>query len=179
MDQVLIERALKGDTEAFSALVETYQRPIYFTVLRMLSDHEEAADIAQQTFINAFRSLADFRSDASFKTWLYQIAINLCRNKIKERARQPDFEDIEEIEIAANQKTPFDKIDDENRGYRVRQAIQKLPEQQRMTLILRVYEEYSYEQIASQLGCAQETARANFHHGIRNLRKALGGEFLP
>ncbi|MEK7286371.1 MAG: sigma-70 family RNA polymerase sigma factor [Nitrospirota bacterium] len=178
MDLALIDRALKGDTEAFSELVEKYQRPIYFTVLRMLSDHEEAADIAQQTFMNAFRSLADFRRDASFKTWLYQIAINLVRNKIKEKMRQPEFEDVEEMDIIADQKMPFDQLDDENRSSRMNAAIQTLPKQQRMTVILRVYEERSYEEIAKILGCAQETARAHFHLGIRALRKVLKGEAL-
>ncbi len=173
MDLDLIERSLNGETEAFSELVEKYQRVIYFTALRMLSEQEDAADVTQQTFINAFRSLAKFRKESSFKTWLYQIAINLCRNRIRERTQQPDFEEIEEMDIAATERTPFEKLDDEYTSDQVNRAIQALPEQQRSTVILRIYGECSYEQIAHILECAQETARANYHHGVRNLRKAL------
>ncbi len=175
MDLEWVDRALQGDTEAFSKLVEKYQKPVYFTAMRILSDHEEAADIAQQTFVNAFRSLSTFRRESSFKTWAYQIAINLCRNRIKERTRLPDMLDITEIEVIDSERLPLDSLDERERAKQIQQAVQRLPDQQRMTLVLRVYEGYSYEQIADLLGCAQETARANYHHGVRSLRKMLEG----
>jgi len=140
-----------------------------------LTGHEDAADIAQQTFINAFRALSTFKKQASFKTWVYQIAINLCRNCIKERTRRPVFQDIEETDLADNAKTSLDRLHERSRADQVSRAIRKLPDQQRATVILRVYEDYSYEQIADTLGCSLSTARGNYHHGILALRKMMEG----
>jgi len=175
LDLDLVDRAFKGDTEAFSELVEKYQKPIYYMALRMLANHEDAADIAQQTFINAFRALSRFRRQASFKTWIYQIAMNLSRNCIKERTRKPLFQDIEEAEVIDSRPTPLDSLNDKSHADQVSRAIGKLPDQQRATVILRVYEDYSYEQIADTLGCAVATARGNYHHGILALRKMMEG----
>jgi len=174
-DLDLVDRALSGDTEAFSELVQKYQKPIYYTALRMLAEHEDAADIAQQTFINAFRALLTFKRQASFKTWIYQIAINLCRNCIKERTRKPRFQDIEEVEMVDGKPMPFDRLNESSHADLVSQAIGRLPDQQRTSVILRVYQEYSYEQIADTLGCSKATARVHYHHGIRSLRKMMEG----
>jgi len=170
-----IDRVLRGDTEAFSELVEKHQKPLYYTVLRILSEPEEAADIAQQAFINAYRSLATFKRESSFKTWLYQIAINLCRNRIGEKTRRPEGIDMEEVDIPDSAQLPFDQLDESYRSDHIRQAIAGLPEQQRLTVVLRIYDGHSYEQIADLLGCAPETARVHFHYAIKNLRKGLKG----
>ncbi len=176
-DLELLDSALKGDTEAFSKLVQKYQKPIYFLALRMTSwEHDEAADITQQTFINAFRSLGKFKRQSSFKTWLYQIGINLCLNSVKGKKKNPTSVDIADVDIIDTEESPFDKLSQNNRSNRISQAILELPEQQRLTVILRVYEGYSYKQIADTLGCIQTTARVNYHHGIQNLRKALQKE---
>jgi len=175
VDLELVNRSLNGDTDAFSDLVQKYQKQVYYTALRMLAEHEDAADIAQQTFINAFRALSTFKRQASFKTWIYQIAINLCRNCIKERTRKPAFQDIEETDVVDNAPTPLDRLDGRSQADLVSRAIEKLPDQQRATVILRVYEDCSYEQIADTLGCSLSTARGNYHHGILALRRMMEG----
>ncbi len=174
-DFELVDRSLNGDSEAFTLLVQKYQRPIYFTALRMVSGHEEAADIAQQAFMNAFRSLRQFKRKSSFKTWLYQIVINLCRNHIKSETRRPNFMDISEIDIVDHSLSPLDVLEDKAQSRRVYEAMRKLPEKQRVAVILRVYEECSYQDIAKILGCLSVTARTHFHYGILNLRKNLEG----
>lgn len=86
-DNELIDRYTAGDREAFNALVQKHQKPLYALVYRMVSNHEDAADILQKTFVKAFTGLSGFEQRSSFKTWLYQIAINLAKNTYRDRAK--------------------------------------------------------------------------------------------
>jgi len=170
-DLDLITRTAAGENEAFDELVLKYQKPLYSLLYRMVSNHEDASDILQKTFIKAFTGLGSFERRSSFKTWLYQIAINLAKNVYRDRALV-QYVDIDSVVIGKNPRTLETLISKENRLL-VRQALSGLPEKQRITLILRVQEGKKFEEIAGIMKCSVGTSKANFHHAVQKLKKMM------
>lgn len=170
-DFQLLERFAVGDREAFNDLVLKYQKPLFSLIYRMVSNQEDAADILQKTFVKAFTGLDKFERRSSFKTWLYQIAINLAKNLYRDRSRTA-YVSLDEITIKKDPKTLETLIKKEERK-RLRAAFAGLPEKQRITVMLRVQEQKSFEEIAEIMECSIGTAKANFHHGVQKLKNAL------
>ena len=137
-DLDLINRTEAGEREAFNELVKKYQKPLYSLLYRMVSSHDDASDLLQKTFIKAFTGLRSFERRASFKTWLYQIAINLAKNVYRDRARV-EYVHIDDVIIRKNPRTLETLIHNESRQL-LRRALANLPEKQRLTLLLRVQE---------------------------------------
>ena len=171
-DLDLITRAAVGEREAFDELVLKYQKPLYSLLYRMVSNHEDAADLLQNAFVKAFKGLGSFEGRSSFKTWLYQIAINLAKNVYRERSRA-EFVQIENVVIKRNPRTLEALIVKENRML-LRQALSGLPEKQRMTLLLRIQEDKKFEEIAGIMKCSVGTAKANYHHAVQKLKGIMG-----
>lgn len=170
-DNQLVDRYVAGDETAFEKLVKRHQRTIYDLAYRMLENHADAADLAQKTFIQAFLHLQTFRRESSFRTWLFQIGLNLCRNAIRDRGRQT-FEDIDDLPLAAPQDTFAMAVSAELRD-RLGGAIRLLPERQREALVLRVYHQQAFAEIGAIMSCSEGTAKANYHHAVNKLRKVL------
>lgn len=175
-DLDLITRTEAGDREAFDELVVKYQKPLYSLLYRMLSNHDDVSDVLQKTFVKAFTGLRSFERRASFKTWLYQIAINLAKNVYRDRKRV-EHVDIDDVIIRKNPRTLETLIHNESRML-MRQALSDLPEKQRMTLILRAQEGKKFVEIAAIMKCSLGTAKANYHHAVQKL-KAIMGENEP
>jgi RNA polymerase sigma-70 factor (ECF subfamily) len=171
-DLNLIIRIENGEREAFNELVLKYQKPLYSLLYRMVSDHDDASDLLQKTFVKAFTGLKGFERRSSFKTWLYQIAINLAKNVYRDRSRIEKVP-IDDVVIRRDPKTLETLIRQEN-GLRLRQSLAKLPEKQRLTLILRVQEAKKFEEIAVIMKCSIGTAKANYHHAVQKLKKIMG-----
>ncbi len=171
-DLDLIRRAAGGEREAFDELVVKYQKPLYSLLYRMVSSHDDAADLLQKTFVKAFTGLGSFERRSTFKTWLYQIAINLAKNVYRDRASARHVP-IDNVVIRKNPRTLETLIARENRLL-LRQALAKLPEKQRCTLILRIQEEKKFEEIAVIMKCSVGTAKANYHHAVQKLKAVLG-----
>jgi RNA polymerase sigma-70 factor (ECF subfamily) len=170
-DHDLIRRTLAGEVEAFDLLVRRYQEPILRLTYRMTRNADDAKDLAQEAFVQAYRGLGSFRQEARFSTWLYRIAMNLCLTHRKTAARQAPGE-------------PDDRLRDERddslttlvaaeRAQALEVAIAALPPQQQATLTLRVQHGLSHREIAEVLGCAEGTAKANYFHAIRALQRKL------
>jgi RNA polymerase sigma-70 factor, ECF subfamily len=170
-DLDLITRTEAGDREAFDELVLKYQKPLYSLLYRMVSNHDDASDVLQKTFVKAFTCLGSFERRASFKTWLYQIAINLAKNVYRDRARV-EYVHIDSVIIRRNPRTLETLIQNENRTL-VREALGGLPEKQRLTLMLRVQEGKKFEEIAEIMQCSVGTSKANFHHAVQKLKAKL------
>jgi len=171
-DLSLLDRFAAGDREAFDELVRKYQRPLYAMVYRMVSDHDDAADLLQKTFFKAFTGIGGFERRSSFKTWLYQIAINLAKNVYRDRSRIQQVP-LDDVVIRRNPRTLESLIQQEARD-RLRKAFVDLPERQRITVMLRVQEQKPYEEIARIMECSVGTAKANYHHGVQKLKAKLG-----
>jgi RNA polymerase sigma-70 factor (ECF subfamily) len=168
----LIERYTAGEREAFDELVRKYQKPLYSLLYRMVSDHDDAADILQKTFVKAFTGLPGFEKRASFKTWLYQIAINLAKNLYRDRSRAERVA-LEDVVIRRDPKTLENLIASESRQL-LKKALTALPEKQRLTLMLRVQEGKKFEEIAALMKCTVGTAKANYHHAVQKLKAMMG-----
>ena len=168
-DLQLVEQSKRGNQSAFDELVLKYQSQIYYLVLRIIGNSDEAADIAQTTFIRAYQRLHSFQGRSSFKTWLYRIAINQSKNYLREKVRKEKFlplsEDVRKWE------GKLEEIIVTERSQMLREAISQLPERQRLTLVLRIYEELPYKEIARIMGGSTGLAKVNYFYAINNLRK--------
>ncbi len=170
-DLALLDRHASGDREAFNELVQKYQRPLYAMLYRMVSDHADAADILQKTFVKAFTGIGGFERRSSFRTWLYQIAINLAKNLYRDRSRVHQVP-LDDVVIRKDPKTLDALVRKETRE-RLMQAMTELPEKQRLTVMLRVQQQKTFDEIAAIMRCSLGTAKANYHHGVQKLKARL------
>jgi RNA polymerase sigma-70 factor (ECF subfamily) len=171
-DGDLARAAAAGDRAAFGVLVERHRRSVYRLCYRFAGTHEDASDLAQDVFVRAFRGLRGFKAESAFSTWLYRIAVNVCLNRVSSKA--PRLEPlVDENYVDPSPLDPVHSIICSQRRASVRAAIARLPARQRSTVILRVYQECSHQEIAKVLGSSVGTAKANFFHALNNLRKLL------
>ena len=171
-DLDLINRTAAGDREAFNELVKKYQKPLYAMLYRMVSNHEDASDLLQKTLVKAFTGLGSFERRSTFKTWLYQIAINLAKNVYRDRSKA-EYVPIDDVIIKRDPRTLEALIQKEGRSL-LRRALAELPEKQRMTVILRVQDDRKFEEIAELMQCSIGTAKANYHHAVQKLKTIMG-----
>jgi RNA polymerase sigma-70 factor, ECF subfamily len=165
-----VDSARAGDREAFDRLVELHQRNVYGLCLRYAGNHQDASDLAQETFVKAYRSIRAFRGESSFSTWLYRIGVNTCLSH--RSGRRPPSEELRD-EHAAEKEDALAGLQQAEEAETVRAAIRALPEKQRLTLILKLYHERTHEEIAQAMGTSVGTAKANLFHALANLRKTL------
>ncbi|MCQ8118446.1 MULTISPECIES: RNA polymerase sigma factor RpoE [Methylomonas] len=183
LDQELVRRVQQGDKSAFDLLVIKYQHKIVHLVNRYVKDPSEAQDVAQDTFIKAYRALGDFRGDSAFYTWLYRIAINTAKNYLLSRSRRHfdyeiDVQDAEQVENAPQLKdieTPENLLMNEQIVAVIKSAIERLPEEMRIAITLREFEGMSYEEIAEAMDCPIGTVRSR----IFRAREAIDQKLNP
>lgn len=183
VDQALVQRVQQGDKAAFDLLVVKYQHKIVHLVNRYVKDPSEAQDVAQDTFVKAYRALGDFRGDSAFYTWLYRIAINTAKNYLLSRSRRHfdyeiDVQDAEQVENAPQLKdieTPENLLMNEQIVAVIKSAIENLPEEMRVAITLREFEGMSYEEIAEAMECPIGTVRSR----IFRAREAIDQKLNP
>jgi RNA polymerase sigma-70 factor (ECF subfamily) len=171
-DRAAIEACQRGEREAFDALVERYQRDVYRLCYRYVNNHHDASDLAQEVFLKAYRAIGRFRGDSAFSTWLYRIAVNTCLNF--RAARKAASEELKD-DVADAGRRVDDRMEDDELSQQVREAVSRLPEKQRATLILKIYNDLTHEEVAQVLGSTVGTVKANLFHALGNLRKAMAG----
>jgi RNA polymerase sigma-70 factor (ECF subfamily) len=169
-DQQIIERILAGDKNAYSWLVRKYQKPLMRLSLRFMKDVDAAQDVVQDAFIRAFEKLASFEGRSSFKSWLFQICVNTAKNKLRER--RDGFVDFSNVPLAVGAEAEA-KLLQGSLTLSIQGLVDKLPERQRVALILRIYEDLSFKEIAEIMSCPYDTAKANFRHALLKLKSAL------
>ncbi len=171
-DGVLVQAFQTGRVEVFDLLVERHRRTVYQLCYRFVGNHEDAADLAQDVFVRAFTGLSRFKGDSSIRTWLYRVSVNVCLNRVT--AKRPVTESIDTRDHADSRAVdPLDAAARAQQATRVRQAIHRLPPKQRATLVLRVYQDLSYEEIARVLGGTVGAVKANFFHALGNLKRMV------
>ena len=181
VDRALVARVQQGDKKAFDLLVLKYQPKIVQLISRYIRDPSEALDVAQETFIKAYRALPRFRGDSAFYTWLYRIAINTAKNHIAARSRRPSDSEIEidtaeQFETAIrlrDQETPEGILLSEEVAEAVRHAIEALPDELRTAITLREFEGMSYEEIAQAMNCPVGTVRSRIFRAREAIDKKL------
>ena len=169
-DIELVEEAKKGGVAAFSELVHRHQRALLRLALRMTRDLSAAEDVIQESFLKAYQKLDLFEGRSSFKSWLFQIAINTSRNRLRMRPISDLAVDDVQIGIASGIERGMVQ---ENLKVVVRNEIEKLPERQKMALVLRIFEDLSFKEIADIMSCPYDTAKANYRHGLLRLKERL------
>jgi len=170
-DNQLIDLTLEGTVSAFEELVKRHQHQIYALALKMVRNHDDAADIAQDVFLKAYEVLGTFQKKSSFHTWLYRIAVNFCinhlrRDKAKHHVELETHHAIQSPQMLENMGTI--ELQDE-----LNTAIKNLPEKQQTTVLLRVCDGLPYKEIAQILDCSIGTVKANYFHAVKNLRRLM------
>jgi len=182
-DAALMLRARQGDSGAFTELVEKYKQPVMNLAFRTLRDLTEAEDLAQNVFVQLWKSAPRYEATAKFSTWLFTIARNLCLNEIRRRTRHP-AESLDQTRDDADDQ-PLYQIEDKRVATaaavvlrselveKVDAALAILPENQRTALLLCRQEELSYEEIAAVLGCSLSATKSLIHRARETLRLKL------
>ena len=174
-DSQLVAQAQEGDLPAFEELVKKYQREIYGLAYRLVLDAEEAKDLAQQAFLQAFVHIRSFRQQAQFRTWLFRIAINQCYSYLKSRKKFGDPVDCEEF-VMVGEDSPEEELVAQDRRQRLYAALEHLPAKQRAVITLKLEQGLSYEEISRVLGGTTGAARVNYCQALKTLKKYLQNE---
>lgn len=184
IDQILVERAQKGDQRAFDQLVVKYQRKLGRLLSRFIRDPGEVEDVTQEAFIKAFRALPAFRGESAFYTWLYRIGINTAKNYLVSQGRRAptstefDAEEAEGFEDASQLRdinTPESILLSKQIGETVNGAMESLPDELRSAIVLREIEGLSYEEIAKVMDCPIGTVRSR----IFRARESVAAKLRP
>ena len=178
-DEELVARSIGGDQDSFNQLILRWERPIYALAYRTIGREEDARDVCQETFLRAFRALPKFRREAKFSSWLYRIALNLCRDWARRERRTPLVqppEDTDLMELAAASE-PSESIEHlvarKDLARRVEQAMTLLPEEQRTAIVLKEYHGLTFQEIADLQGCPLSTVKTRVYQGLSVLRREL------
>jgi RNA polymerase sigma-70 factor (ECF subfamily) len=178
-DEQIVERALAGDAEAFGEIVRRWERRIFALAYGMLGREEEARDATQETFLAAFRNLRGFRGEAKVSSWLHRIAVNQCitrqrRAKVRaETALEDDREaDGASLSVPA-QESPAHVTESRQTTAAVRRAVQALPEEMRQVVVMKEFEELTFQQIAEALELPLSTVKSRLYTALRQLRMRL------
>ena len=183
LDHELVRRVQRGDSAAFDLLVRKYQHRIVGLIGRYVSDWSECQDVAQETFLRAYRALGNFRGDAQVYTWLHRIAVNTAKNHLVSHNRRPptDDIDIDDAEQFASgmrlrdNDTPERELMRQQLEQTVMRAVEALPEELRVAITLREVDGLSYDEIAKKMDCPIGTVRSR----IFRAREAIDQEMRP
>jgi RNA polymerase sigma-70 factor (ECF subfamily) len=182
IDSIMVQAVLEGDTNAYQALVERYERRIYYVAYGMVRDQEDAREISQEAFVRAFRKIDTFRLESKFYTWLCRITINLCidhHRRMKHR-RTSEYDDSRTsgadsgvIELHTRRDNPSANVDRKHLRERIMAAFDQLPDDQRQVVVLRELEDFSYKEIAEILDIPEGTVMSRLYYARRKLQLLL------
>lgn len=185
-DEMLMSRVARGDETAFEILMSRYEDRIYGFTIRMLRDADEARDAFQETFLRVYRKADTFHPDRSFVTWLFTVARNVCLDRIKARKRKAPEVSVEAMqesgldpateingEVGTPIENPHESAAARELEEAVRSAIMKLPEGQRDVMLLKEFENLTYQEIADVLQCSVGTVKSRFHYAFLTLKDML------
>ncbi|MEP6938438.1 MAG: RNA polymerase sigma factor RpoE [Rudaea sp.] len=183
LDRALVERVQKGDKRAFDLLIRKYQHKLVSVISRYISDWSECQDVAQETFIRAYRAIGNFRGDSQFYTWIYKIAINTAKNHLVAQGRRPPKDDISVDDAVlldggawlTERATPEHELLRQEIEQTVFDTVEQLPEELKTAITLREVDGLSYEEIAEKMGCPIGTVRSR----IFRARDAIDQKLRP
>ncbi|MES2801469.1 MAG: sigma-70 family RNA polymerase sigma factor [Bdellovibrionota bacterium] len=169
-DLQLVDEVRNGQRSSFSELVKRHQKGLLRLSMRFVRDLDIAQDVVQESFIKTFEKLNSFEGRSSFKSWLYQITVNTARNKLRED--RYDFSDIEDVQLGVEPQAEKSLVH-RAVGEILNAEVEKLPFKQKTALVLRVYEDMSFSEIAEVMECPYDTAKANYRHALLKLKEVF------
>lgn len=178
-DEELVARSARGDADSFNELITRWERPIYALAYRVIGRSEDARDVCQETFLRAFRGIAAFKGQAKFSSWLYRIALNLCRDWIRRERRTPVVPVPEGVDLSEMiaERGPAESIEDlvarRDTSRLIARAMQVLSEEQRTAVVLKEYQGLTFQEIAELQGCPLSTVKTRLYQGLTLLRREL------
>lgn len=181
----LVRSVLAGDKRAFDELVLVHKRFVFNLCFRLLGDYDEADDCAQEVFMKVHRSLGGFRFQSSFKTWLYRVTVNGCKNRLRSldyrlgrkriRLDAPRDDEKQQVEIGDETQSPEKDLERKEIQRMIQAAVNKLPVEQKLVVVLRDMEERTYEEIAEITGLKLGTIKSKLSRARLRLRASLKG----
>ena len=167
-ERAVILQVQQGDANAFEALVTAYQKQVYSLALRTVGNSEDAADLSQEAFLRAYRSIGSFRGDSKFSVWLYRLTTNICIDFLRSKGRKPtvsltmenDDEEVQELDVADDRFDPEENFQRAELQRAVQRGLNTLPEEFRTILILRELEGMSYAEIGEILHLEEGTVKS-------------------
>lgn len=176
-EYAVIRRVCAGDTDAFEALVTAYQKQVYNLALRTVGNEEDAADMTQEAFLRAYRSLGSFRGDSKFSVWLYRLTTNICIDFLRSRGRRPtvsltaadEDEEPQELDVADNRFDPVQSLERAELRRAVQRGLASLPEDYRRILMLRELSGLSYAEIGQVLRLEEGTVKSRLFRARKKL----------
>ncbi|MEO7673906.1 MAG: RNA polymerase sigma factor [Pyrinomonadaceae bacterium] len=178
-DEQLVELSVSGDPEAFGEIVRRWERKIFALCFGMLAREDEARDAAQETFIAAYKNLSKFRGEAKVSSWLHRIAVNQClTTKRRAKTRSEDFIDEEKHEedryfVAPEKSSPARTIEANERLTLVRHAVTSLPSDLRQVIVMKEFEEMTFQEISDTLEVPLSTVKSRLYTALKQLRMKL------
>jgi RNA polymerase sigma-70 factor (ECF subfamily) len=181
-DRELVERCQRGVLDAYEILVNRYRNKVYGLAYGMLRNEQDATDLCQETFVRGWQAIRSFKKNASFYTWLYRIATNLCIDFVRKRDRRPTvpFEEAVDpeadagVEVApSNQPLPTEEVQRKELREQIDAALLELSPEHRAVIQLREFEGLEYTEIARTVGCSIGTVMSRLHYARKHLQKLL------
>jgi RNA polymerase sigma-70 factor (ECF subfamily) len=177
-DEELVTAFRGGDLSAFDALVQRWERKIQGAVYRIMGSGEDARDLTQETFLRAYRGLSTFKSEARFSSWLYQIALNLCRDRLRQKRGRVlvSIDDLDPTTAARIERvgpTAHDVVEARDLSRVVSLAMCDLPEEQREVIVLKEYQGLTFQEIANVLRIPVSTVKTRLYRGLVQMREHL------
>lgn len=177
-DEIIVQRALGGDAEAFGELVRRWERRIFALTYGLLGREEDARDATQETFLAAFRNLRGFRGEAKVSSWLHRIAVNQCltrqrRAKVRNESALEDDADNTGAFAAAIEYSPANVAEGRQRTAAVRRALNGLPLELRQVVVMKEFEELTFREIAEALDLPLSTVKSRLYTGLKQLQLRL------
>jgi RNA polymerase sigma-70 factor (ECF subfamily) len=181
-DEDLVLAVKAGDTDSLGVLVSRWEQPLFRFVFRMLPRREDAHDVCQETFLRILKKSDRYRPGSRFSTWMYQIALNLCRDQARKRKRwgliiaeRHEFDEQERPPgtRSTGSNDPAANVERDEMTHAVHRAMEQIPDDQREVLILKEFEGLKFREIAEILGCPESTVKSRMYYGLSGLRHEL------
>ncbi|MEK7309908.1 MAG: sigma-70 family RNA polymerase sigma factor [Planctomycetota bacterium] len=176
-NEMLVKQAQKGDRKAFDALIEKYHKAIVNFIYRNINDGSRAEELAQKVFVRCYLNIKHYNQRYKFTTWLYTIAVNLCKNELRDKTRRPRSVELTDLVRADVHRdaSPVEALTNKEMQEKVSRAVQSLPEDQREAIIMSVYNDVPYKEIAEALKTNENTVKSWVFRGKQMLFEMLKG----